>query len=149
MPGLLCLYSSQEDKKEFRNGVVREEPELLPTERRQLRSSGRLVRMPPCSLRLEVFQPRPAGRRPKHTGGFTPVIANASAVYQGSRRSRGFQQFPTRVGGTLERKGRSLLVFRIRSSAILGWMFQMPFYENSVQICFSQPSTVTLTLKMI
>lgn len=57
VPGLLCLYSSQEDKKELRNGVIREEPELLPSRRRQLRSSGRLVRMPPCSLCLEVFQP--------------------------------------------------------------------------------------------
>lgn len=37
----------------------------------------------------------------------------------------------------------------IRSSAILGWMFQMAFYKNNFQICFSSPSTVTFTLKMI
>ncbi|KAJ7992757.1 hypothetical protein DPEC_G00281980 [Dallia pectoralis] len=52
-----------------RSSVIREElgvePLLLCVERRQLRWFGHLVRMPPGRLPREVFQARPAGRRPR------------------------------------------------------------------------------------
>ncbi|KAJ7998063.1 hypothetical protein DPEC_G00218650 [Dallia pectoralis] len=52
-----------------RSSVIREElgvePLLLCIERSQLRWFGHLVRMPPGRLPREVFQARPAGRRPR------------------------------------------------------------------------------------
>ncbi|XP_064179528.1 E3 ubiquitin-protein ligase rnf213-alpha-like [Anguilla rostrata] len=52
-----------------RSSAIREdlrvEPLLFGTERRQLRCSGHLIRLPPCRLPLEVFPTRPPGRRPR------------------------------------------------------------------------------------
>ncbi|KAJ8005185.1 hypothetical protein DPEC_G00144010 [Dallia pectoralis] len=60
---------ANELRDRVRSSVIREElgvePLLLCIERSQLRWFGHLVRMPPGRLPREVFQARPAGRRPR------------------------------------------------------------------------------------
>lgn len=133
VPGLLCLYSSQEAKNELRNGVRR-------TYLLRGGISGRLVLMPLCSPRLEVFQPWPAGRRPRHTGGFTSVIANAS---QEGRLSA----VPNQSWRNAREEGKEPLA--VEHSKLCNTWVNVSNAFLQEQFWFSHPSTVTFTLQMI
>ena len=67
--GFLRRVAGVSLRDRVRSSVIREElgvePLLLCVERSQLRWFGHLVRMPPGRLPREVFQARPAGRRPR------------------------------------------------------------------------------------
>ncbi|KAJ8007663.1 hypothetical protein DPEC_G00096500 [Dallia pectoralis] len=67
--GFLRKVAGLSLRDRVRSSVIREElgvePLLLCIERSQLRWFGHLVRMPPGRLPREVFQARPAGRRPR------------------------------------------------------------------------------------
>ncbi|KAJ8012365.1 hypothetical protein DPEC_G00041950 [Dallia pectoralis] len=67
--GFLRKVAGLSLRDRVRSSVIREElgvePLLLCIERSQLRWFGHLVRMPPGRLPKEVFQARPAGRRPR------------------------------------------------------------------------------------
>ncbi|KAJ7993845.1 hypothetical protein DPEC_G00258930 [Dallia pectoralis] len=67
--GFLRKVAGLSLRDRVRSSVIREElgvePLLLCVERSQLRWFGHLVRMPPGRLPREVFQARPAGRRPR------------------------------------------------------------------------------------
>ena len=67
--GFLRRVAGVSLRDRVRSSVIREElgvePLLLRVERSQLRWFGHLVRMPPGRLPREVFQARPAGRRPR------------------------------------------------------------------------------------
>ncbi len=67
--GFLRRVAGISCRDKVRSSVIREElevePLLLCVERSQLRWFGHLVRMPPGRLPREVFQARPAGRRPR------------------------------------------------------------------------------------
>ena len=66
--GFLRRVAGVSLRDRVRSLVIREglgvEPLLLCVERSQLRWFGHLVRMPPGRIPREVFQARPAGRRP-------------------------------------------------------------------------------------
>ncbi|KAK5868011.1 hypothetical protein PBY51_012458 [Eleginops maclovinus] len=65
----LCRVAGSSLRDKVRSSVIREglgvEPLLLRVERSQLRWFRHLVRMPPGRLPREVFQARPAGKRPR------------------------------------------------------------------------------------
>uniref|UniRef100_A0A8D3C086 Reverse transcriptase domain-containing protein n=1 Tax=Scophthalmus maximus TaxID=52904 RepID=A0A8D3C086_SCOMX len=67
--GFLRKVAGVSLRDRVRSSVIREElgvePLLLCVERSQLRWFGHLVRMPPGRLPWEVFQARPAGKRPR------------------------------------------------------------------------------------
>uniref|UniRef100_A0A8C9X6F4 B30.2/SPRY domain-containing protein n=1 Tax=Sander lucioperca TaxID=283035 RepID=A0A8C9X6F4_SANLU len=67
--GFLRRVAGVSLRDRVRSSVIREElgvePLLLRIERSQLRWFGHLVRMPPGRLPREMFQARPAGRRPR------------------------------------------------------------------------------------
>ncbi|KAL3043760.1 hypothetical protein OYC64_003589 [Pagothenia borchgrevinki] len=67
--GFLRRVAGVSLRDKVRSSVIREglgvEPLLLRVERSQLKWFGHLVRMPPGRLPREVFQARPAGRRPR------------------------------------------------------------------------------------
>ncbi|KAJ8011838.1 hypothetical protein DPEC_G00062440 [Dallia pectoralis] len=67
--GFLRKVAGLSLRDRVRSSIIREElgvePLLLCIERSQLRWFGHLVRMPPGRLPREVFQARPAGRRPR------------------------------------------------------------------------------------
>ncbi|KAK5888302.1 hypothetical protein CesoFtcFv8_016814 [Champsocephalus esox] len=67
--GFLRRVAGVSLRDKVRSSVIREglgvEPLLLRVERSQLRWFGHLVRMPPGRLPREVFQARPAGKRPR------------------------------------------------------------------------------------
>ncbi|KAJ8015855.1 hypothetical protein DPEC_G00000750 [Dallia pectoralis] len=71
--GFLRKVAGLSLRDRVRSSVIREElgvePLLLCIERSQLRWFGHLVRMPPGRLPREVFQARPAGRRPREDPG--------------------------------------------------------------------------------
>ncbi|KAK5915715.1 hypothetical protein CesoFtcFv8_001281 [Champsocephalus esox] len=67
--GFLRRVAGVSLRDKVRSSVIREglgvEPLLLRVKRSQLRWFGHLVRMPPGHLPREVFQARPAGKRPR------------------------------------------------------------------------------------
>ena len=67
--GFLRRVAGVSLRDRVKSSVLREglrvEPQLLCVERSQLRWFGHLVRMPPGRLPWQVFQARPAGRRPR------------------------------------------------------------------------------------
>ncbi|KAJ7999278.1 hypothetical protein DPEC_G00213770 [Dallia pectoralis] len=75
--GFLRKVAGLSLRDRVRSSVIREElgvePLFLCVERSQLRWFGHLVRMPPGRLPREVFQARPAGRRPRGRPRTSPI----------------------------------------------------------------------------